>query len=102
MLYCIPYRGRLIASLFSKMRFAAIVYSYCNFHICISDRPAVFAKTVLLVLDKYFNIKLADIGITLGQQNFHYLFPGSAREKFYKIVSSGPSYGVWHLFQGYS
>ena len=36
----------------------------------LSDRPAVFAKTVLLVLDKYFNIKLADIGITLGQQNF--------------------------------
>ena len=39
MLYCIPYRGRLIASLFSKMRFAAIVYSYmyCNFHIAIGN-----------------------------------------------------------------
>ena len=37
MLYCIPYRGRLIASLFSKMRFAAIVDSYCNFHIAIGN-----------------------------------------------------------------
>ena len=37
MLYCIPDRGRLIASLYSKMRFAAIVYSYCNFHIAISN-----------------------------------------------------------------
>ena len=37
MLYCIPYRGRLIASLYSKMRFAAIVYSYCNFHMAIGN-----------------------------------------------------------------
>ena len=36
-LYCIPYRGRLIASLYSKMNFAAIVYSYCNFHNAIGN-----------------------------------------------------------------
>lgn len=37
MLYCIPYRGTLIASLYSKMRFAAIVYSFCNFHITVGN-----------------------------------------------------------------